>query len=102
MFFPKFDIVQDVAIDYMHLVLIGVVKMLMKLWFDQSPRKADWFMGEYEKEIDQRVAAVEPPNVMSRILRSIAHDLKHWKASEYCSFLLFYGAIALWEFLPSK
>ena len=93
---------QDVAIDYMHLVLIGVVKMLMKLWFDQSPRKADWFMGEYEKEIDQRVAAVEPPNVMSRILSSITHDLKHWKASEYRSFLLFYGAIVLWEFLPSK
>ena len=41
MVFTKFDIVQGVAIDYMHLVLIGVVKMLMKLWFDQSHRKAN-------------------------------------------------------------
>ena len=95
MVFPKFDIVRGAAIDYMHLVLIGVLRMLMKLWFDQSHRKADWFMGGYVQEIDQRMAAVEPPIVISRIPRSIANDLKHWKASEYRSFLLVYGVIAL-------
>ena len=57
-------------------------------------------MGEYVQEIHQRVAAVEPPNMTPRIPPSIANDLKHWKASEYHSFLLFYGAIALWDFLP--
>ena len=35
-FVPGFDIVQGIAIDYMHAVLIGVVKMLMTLWFDKA------------------------------------------------------------------
>ena len=103
MVFPKFNIVQGVVIDYMHLVLIGVVKMLMKLGFDQSNRKADWFTGRYVQEIDHRVAAVQTPNVISRIPCSIANDLKHWEIFKYCSFLLFYSAIVFWDLLtPSK
>ena len=40
----------------------------LKLWFDQSNRKADWFIGGYVQEIDLRVAAaVEPPNMISCI-----------------------------------
>ena len=33
-YFPKFDVVKSVAIDYMHCILLGVVKMLMSLWSD--------------------------------------------------------------------
>ena len=36
MYFPKFDVIRGMAIDYMHAVLLGVLKMLTTLWFDKS------------------------------------------------------------------
>ena len=33
--FPGFDIIEGVAVDYMHNVLLGVTKMLMGLWFEK-------------------------------------------------------------------
>ena len=31
----KFDVISRTAIDYMHSVLLGVVKMLLTLWTDK-------------------------------------------------------------------
>lgn len=36
MFCPKYDPVQNVSIDIMHLLFLGIVRMLMKLWFNVS------------------------------------------------------------------
>ena len=36
MYLPKFDVISGTAIDYMHSVLLGVVKMLLTLWTDKS------------------------------------------------------------------
>lgn len=34
--FPDFSVVDDIAVDYMHGVLLGVQKLLLRLWFDKS------------------------------------------------------------------
>jgi len=38
MFVSKFDIMRGVAIDYMHSILLGAVKMLLTLWNDIQRR----------------------------------------------------------------
>lgn len=32
----KFDIIRGIVIDYMYCILLGVVKMLVILWFEKS------------------------------------------------------------------
>lgn len=45
MYLPKFDVTSGTAIDYMHSVLLGVVKMLLTLWTDKSYNSEPWFLG---------------------------------------------------------
>ena len=39
---PSFDIIKCVPVDYMHCVLIGVVKNMAKLWFNSAYHKEEW------------------------------------------------------------
>ena len=36
MMIPRFDIINGVGLDYLHNTLLGVVKMLSKLWFNKA------------------------------------------------------------------
>ena len=100
-YFPKFDVVKSVAIDYMHCILLGVVKMLMSLWFDGAYKKMPWYIGHKVKEIDQKIQTIKFPNVISRLPRSMS-DIGNWKATEFWCFLLFYSGPVLWEILPQE
>ena len=37
--FSNFDLVNGIAIDYMHGIGLGAMKLLMKLWFLKSLKK---------------------------------------------------------------
>jgi len=101
-FFPKFEIVHGIAIDYMHGVLLGVQKTLLSLWFGVSKKgKAFNFCSRVSK-VDKRLLGIKPTSSVSRLPRSISQDLRHWKASEYRSFLLFYGAPVLYGILDDQ
>ena len=39
---PSFDTITSVPVDYMHCVLLGVAKMMTKLWFNSCNSKNDW------------------------------------------------------------
>ena len=52
---PHFDVVKGVVVDYMHGILLGVVKTLVQLWFDvvehrnfykENKKYPDYFIGE--------------------------------------------------------
>lgn len=100
MFVPGFDIIHSIGIDYMHCVLLGVVKMLTNLWFDKSHTKERWSISSRVSEVDRRLSRIKPPNCISRVVRSISNYLCHWKASEFRSFLFFYGLPCLYNILP--
>ena len=102
MFVPGFDIIKGVGIDYMHCVLLGVTKMLMTLWFDKAHAAEDWNISKRVDEVDRRLLNITPPNCISRAPRSIFKDFGHWKASEFRSFLFFYGIPCLWNILPEE
>ena len=38
-----FDIVNGNPVDYMHCVLLGVVKQLFKLWFTSTYHRCEWY-----------------------------------------------------------
>lgn len=90
-FFPKFDIVNGVGIDYMHGVLLGVQKLLLKLWFGKEFSSKTFSVFSKLKIVDKRLLSICPTLKISRLPRSIEHDIKYWKASEFQNFLLFYG-----------
>lgn len=102
MFIPGFDIIKGVAVDYMHCVLLGVTKTLMTLWFDKSRATEFWNISKKVEEVDRRLLNITPPNCISRAPRSILKDFAHWKASEFRSFLFFYGIPCLWNILPDE
>ena len=101
-FIPGFDIIKDIAVDYMHCVLLGVTKMLTTLWFDKAHAAEDWNISKTLEAVDRRLLNITPPNCISRPPRSIAKDFAHWKASEYRSFLFFYAIPCLWNILPDE
>ncbi|KAJ8316716.1 hypothetical protein KUTeg_005735 [Tegillarca granosa] len=95
---PNFDIINSMCLDYMHAVLLGVMKHLLNLWFTKD--KMEMFsISKKIKTVQERLMQIKPPNNVTRTPRTL-DDLKHWKASEYRSFLLFYGPVCLYEVLP--
>lgn len=99
---PKFNIIDEVGIDYMHNTLLGIVKMLMKLWFEKGHKNQLWYIGDRIKEIDKSIAGLKFPNTVSRAPRNIEQDVCHWKASEYRTFLLYYSVPVLHQILPGE
>ena len=99
MFVPGFNIIEGIAIDYLYCVLLGIVKMLMSLWFDKTHSSELWNISNKLELIDKPLLNISPPNCISRAPRSILKDFAHWKASEFRSFLFFYGVFCLWKVL---
>lgn len=60
MFIPGFDIIEGVAVDYMHCVLLGVTKMLMGLWFEKAHAAECWSISRRVEEIDRRLLNILP------------------------------------------
>ena len=103
MYFPKFDIIHGTAVDYMHNVLLGVVKTLLALWTDKSHSSEPWYLGPDKiKVFERRFLSIKPPYKITRTPRSIITNMAHLKASELRSFLLFYGLPCLWGLLANE
>ena len=95
----NFDIVAGMGIDYMHGVLLGVQKFLLKLWFSESYSKEPFSFRSSVGVLDDRLKEIFPTMEIKRMPRSVSEYLKYWTASELRSFLLFYGAPALYDIL---
>ncbi|XP_019638746.1 PREDICTED: uncharacterized protein LOC109480858 [Branchiostoma belcheri] len=98
---PKFDLIKGNSIDYMHGTLLGVTKALMMLWFGSANKNAPYYCGHHLCDIDNILLAIRPPMDIHRTPRGIDDHLRHWKASEYRSWLLFYSLPIMHLFLPN-
>lgn len=89
---PYLNIVKDVPIDYMHAVLEGVTRTLLcKMWMDGRHSSLRFYLSKNVQQIDKLLLAIKPPHEFRRSPRCIQTTVKHWKASELRSFLLFYA-----------
>jgi len=95
---PFFDIIKGVVPDYMHCILLGIVKQFLNLWLTST--NEPFFITDY-KLIDEIILTACPPDEIRRVLRSLDHRLI-WKASEFRVWLLFYSPIVLKHLLPRK
>ena len=102
MLIPRFTMVHGISIDYMHGVLLGVQKLLLRLWFKPEFSKERFSFSKSVSVVDKKLLSITPTLDITRLPRKIESDLKHWKASEYRSFLLYYGAIVLKSILDQQ
>ena len=96
------DIIRGTAIDYMHGVLLGVQKLLLNLWFNNSYSKKGFSLYNMVSVVDERLKNISPTLDIKRLPRSISEHLKYWKANELRSFLLYYGLPVLYGLLPDE
>ncbi|CAN7938072.1 unnamed protein product, partial [Ixodes hexagonus] len=93
------DLVKDVPLDYMHLVLLGVMKKLIFLWFS-GPSK--YRQGRHVKEdISERHCRLQQfiCSELSRRPRSLS-EVDRWKATEFKLILLYTGPLVFVPSLP--
>lgn len=84
------DIVNGVPIDYMHSVLEGVTKYFTSMWLNSKYHESSFYLGKKIKEINKILLQLTPPGKFHRSPRALS-QIKFWKASELCAWLLFYS-----------
>ena len=92
---------QSIPLDYMHSVLEGVYKQLMKFWFEPRFHSEPYSLRKHISTINRILARLKPPNEVHRSPRSI-ENISFYKASEYRAWLLFYSVPVLSIFLPPE
>jgi hypothetical protein len=97
---PKFDIINGFNPEYMHVVLLGVVRQFANLWLDCSSNGKPYYLGKNCKCLDDLIVRSKPPSEIKRLPRSISNTRRFWKASEWRSFLLFYSPVYLMNLMP--
>lgn len=93
------DMVHSFPLDYMHLLLLGIMKKLLMIWLS----------GELRVRMSSNTVAVlnnlleiiskTQSRCFARPSRSL-NDLKFWKSSEFRTFLLYTGPVILKNVLP--
>ena len=96
---PTFDPVNSFVFEYMHCVQ-GICRSLLSLWLDTCNCRNSYYLGRHLLLSDKELSKIEPPNEITRLPNSLS-SRKYWKASEYRSFILYYGPILLKGKLPA-
>lgn len=94
------DLVEDVPVDFMHLVCLGVTRKLLFLW--SKGKKCTGRLRPHQ--IDQ--LSINLLNIKKSIPKEFARkprpirDVDHWKATEFRQFILYTGPVVLKKILP--
>lgn len=80
---PTFDLVKGMSCDYMHCVLLGVCRLLIRLWFQSCYHSEMWYIGTKVQEVDARLCNIRPPDEMKRTPRTIEATVKFWKGKHF-------------------
>ena len=86
----NFDLVNCVAIDTMHCLYGGVVKMMMNLWFDSCNSKERWYCKPHLNTVNSRLLSIRPPSELTKTPRSLI-DRKYWKGIQYKIYFIIYS-----------
>lgn len=103
-----FNLIAGFVPDYMHCILLGVIRLHTELLFDCS-RKKFWKTGDNDEiatkhiicAIDERFTNIRALTSITRSVRSLS-QISIWKASEWRSWLIFYCVPCLKGLLKKK
>lgn len=96
------DIINGTAIDYMHCVLLGIVRKLLVLWFEPKYSAKSFSISRYVSVADSRLSSIRPPYFIKRHPRDIKEHSKYWKASECRAWLFYYSVPVLFGLMKEQ
>lgn len=76
---PQFDLIKGMSFDYMHCVLLGICRLLLRLWLQSSHHEELWYIGTKVTLVDSRLCSIMPPSEIKRTPRSLGSTMKFWK-----------------------
>lgn len=97
----KLDMIFQIPLDYMHLVCLGIMKKLLTVWVEGPlPHKLS---VKQVRLISNKLEAFRKyiPSNFSRKCRGL-DQLRHFKATEYRTFLLYIGPFSLKRVLTTE
>lgn len=99
----QLDIVQSFPLDYMHLVLLGVMRKFLYIWRKGTKYISSFFTAAHIEILDSKLASIRKywPSDFNRKPRSIT-ELERWKATELRQFLLYVGPVVLKDVLNTR
>lgn len=98
---PVFNVAESFSPDYMHCVLLGVVRQLVNIVFDSSYHSSAFYLGKKIEVADNLMSNMMPPSEIRRTPRAFS-ERAFWKASEWRAFLLFYSPVIFERLLPKR
>lgn len=100
--FKGFDLIHGFCIDYLHCILLGVMKTLLNLWLDSKHSRTPFYIKKnLKKLLINRILSIKPLRLANRKPRSLKY-MKYFKAHEFRDLLLFYLPVCLQGILPSS
>lgn len=89
------------TLDYMHLICLGVVKKLLRLWLRGSTKIGARLSAAQIRQLSEDIAALKAymPCEFVRVPTSF-EELDRWKATELRVFLLYLGLVVAYKYLP--
>ena len=72
MFCPMFDPVKNMGIYYMHLLFLGIARLLLNLWFNISHSLQGFSIYKHVEIVDSRLKAIKPSSFITRLPMSIS------------------------------
>lgn len=95
---PNIDVATCVIPEFMHSVLLGVVKQFLNVWFT---KKGEWQIKKMIKEIDEFLLSIRPLQDFARMPRTLC-QYNLFKATELYNWLLYYSLPTLNGIMPEK
>lgn len=97
----EIDFIKSIPLDYMHLVLLGIMKRLLGFWLKRN-KEVRLFKEDIDA-INKRIKLIykSTPREFSRKPRLIT-EYDTWKAVELRTFLLYYGPWLMKPFLRNQ
>ncbi|XP_029157325.1 uncharacterized protein LOC114929811 [Nylanderia fulva] len=94
----NFDMVWGFPFDYMHTILLGVVKHIWELWVKTS---LIHLTAAKIKNIDESLLKIKPPHDVKKLPHVIS-DQSNYKAKDWKLWLLYYSIPICLDYIPKK
>lgn len=96
------DIISLFPLDYMHLLCLCVMRRLLQIWVGGRYGRGK-MSTDQQRTLSERLNAFRAhfPSIFQRKPRGI-EEIERWKATEYHTFLMYTGPVALKKLLPDE
>lgn len=86
--------IRSISIDSMHCLSLGIVKQLLKLWFDHKFAEEQFSLVNYTDRVNKLLQMLKLPHYVQRLPEDIT-KLHFWKASLCRNFLLYIAVVIM-------